>query len=165
MNCLKAIVASAAITISLMTFSAQAAEQQPKEAALRELFQLINLDALADQMFAQMLPAVFQQLRTMIPDLPERGFQILEEEFRDGFKQKTPELMSSAVQIYAERFSLAEIEVLAKFYRTPTGQKYIKELPAITQETIIFGQSWGAQIGEAAGQRAFERMVSEGLIE
>jgi len=104
-------------------------------------------------------------LRTMIPDLPERGFQILEEEFRDGFKKGTPELMSSAVQIYANRFSLNEIKVLAQFYRTPTGQKYIKELPTITQEMMSFGQSWGAQIGETAGQRAFERMASEGLIE
>ena len=105
------------------------------------------------------------QLRTMVPDLPERGYEIFQEEFLKVFAAGMPDYMTGMIEIYAARFSLAEIEYLAQFYATPTGQKYISELPALTQEVMTFGQQWGSRLGEQAGRQSMERMRDEGWIE
>ena len=159
-----AIIAAAAIMASLLALGAEAAEQRSKETALRDLIVLIKVDTLATQLFQQTIPTVIPTLRTAFPDLPERGFQIFEEELLKAFERGKPELMTEITRIYAKRFTLAEIEYLAQFYRTPIGQKYLSELPAITQEALAFGQEWGARLGKQAGQRRGERIADEGLM-
>ena len=81
-----------------------------------------------------------------------------------AFEGGKPELMAFVTQIYAARFTQAEIEDLTQFYRTPTGQKYLAELPALTQKAVAFGQQWGERLGKIAGQRWGERVTDEGLL-
>ncbi len=89
---LKSICATAAIIVitvimaSLLALSADAAEQRTKETALRDLMVLIKADALVTQLYQQTIPTVVLTLREAFPDLPERGYQIFEEELFKAFE-------------------------------------------------------------------------------
>jgi hypothetical protein len=159
-----AIIAITVIMASLLALSADAAEQRTKETALRDLMVLIKADALVTQLYQQTIPTVVPTLREAFPDLPERGYQIFEEELFKAFEGGKAELISQITQMYAKRFTLEEIEYLAQFYRTPIGQKYLSELPSITQEAVTFGQQWGARLGQQAGQEWGKRVTEEGLL-
>ena len=77
-----AIMASAVIMASFIAFGTEAADQRSKESALLELMELSKWDSLATQMVEQMMPTVVNEVRMAVPDLPERGYQIFEEELR-----------------------------------------------------------------------------------
>ncbi|MDA1357601.1 MAG: DUF2059 domain-containing protein [Proteobacteria bacterium] len=158
-------MASAVIMASFIAFGTEAADQRSKESALQELMELTKWDSLATQMVEQMMPTVVNEVRMAVPDLPERGYQIFEEELRKGFEHRMPDFSTAFIQIYAKRFTLSEIEYLTQFYRTPIGRKFVEELPAITLEATEFGQNLGAEVGALAGEIAYERMVKEGLVQ
>ena len=56
-------------------------------------------------------------------------------------------LVDSEVLIYDKHFSHQEIRGLIEFYRTPLGQKTLKELPAVVSESAQAGQKWGEDLG------------------
>lgn len=159
-----AIIATAVVMTLLLAFSAEAVEQRSKDDALRDLMILIKADTLASQIFQQTVPTIIPALQERFPDLPERGYRIFEEELFKAFEEGKAELLTFVTQVYAARFTQAEIEDLTKFYRTPTGQKILAELPAISQEAAAFGQQWGVRLGKVAGQRWGERVADEGLM-
>ena len=37
---------------------------------------------------------------------------------------------------------------IIEFYRTPVGQSVIAKMPAVTQDSIMVGQTWGISIAE-----------------
>lgn len=160
-----AITVSAVIMASIITFGTEAAEQRSKKSALQELLELTKWESLMTQLIEQTMPAAINEVRIVAPDLPERGYQIFEEELRKGFERRMPEFSTAFIQIYAKRFTLSEIEYLNQFYRTSIGRKYVEEFPAINLEAMTFGQKLGAQVGALASERAYERMVNEGLLE
>jgi hypothetical protein len=44
--------------------------------------------------------------------------------------------MKDAPAIYARHFTAQELRELAAFYRTPTGQKALKEMPQVMADTF-----------------------------
>jgi hypothetical protein len=58
--------------------------------------------------------------------------------------------------VYAKRFSEAEINEMLRFYRTPTGTKLVKELPGITQDL-------GTKLGSLLPERLPQIMKKHGI--
>lgn len=50
------------------------------------------------------------------------------------------ELYNEAVALYARYFTAQEMDQLAAFYRTPTGQKTLSVMPQLTMEAAKMGQ-------------------------
>jgi len=50
--------------------------------------------------------------------------------------------------VYAQRFTVEELEAVTDFYQSPTGQKFIEAMPALMQA--------GAQIGMKYSQKVIE---------
>jgi len=75
-------------------------------------------------------------------------------EFWDNFRSKVKgeDLVKLIVPIYDKHFSYQEIQGLIQFYGTPVGQKFIKTLPAISQESSEAGRKWGERIALEALQ-------------
>jgi uncharacterized protein len=46
------------------------------------------------------------------------------------------EVVQVEIQVYQRHFTKRDIEALVAFYSTPTGEKYIKETPAINEEVM-----------------------------
>jgi hypothetical protein len=58
--------------------------------------------------------------------------------------------------VYASRFSEAEINELGAFYKTPTGTKLVKELPAVTEDL-------GTKLGSLLPERLPALMKKHGI--
>jgi hypothetical protein len=46
------------------------------------------------------------------------------------------EILQSMVPVYQKHFTKGDVDHLVAFYSTPTGQKLIREMPAITAEAM-----------------------------
>jgi hypothetical protein len=83
--------------------------------------------------------------------------------FMDTFSQKfnaglPPTAVNDAiVAIYAKHFSMEDIQGLTKFYESPLGQKLVKEMPAVVQES----QQTGVEMDEAAALSILRGMQDE----
>lgn len=56
----------------------------------------------------------------------------------DDWMKKFPwdEMLQAMVPVYQKHFTKADVDALTAFYGTPTGQKVLRELPAITTEAM-----------------------------
>lgn len=109
-----------------------------KEAAIRHVMDLMGTSKLGDQITS----ATTTQVRTFtsrsIP--PDR-----QSEFMDKFSQKfkllvPPErINSAAIAIYANHFSMEDLQGIAQFYESPVGQRVTKVLPQVYQQSEAAG--------------------------
>jgi hypothetical protein len=49
------------------------------------------------------------------------------------------------------------------FYRTPTGQKMLAELPGLMSDGMRIGQQWGQAVAQVAVQRIQTRIKELGI--
>lgn len=120
--------------------SAPAAEKvdPAKEAAIRHLMEITEVSKEGDNITLAITNQVRSVMGRAIPadQLPK---------FMDTFTQKfTASAPSSAVTdaivpVYAKHFSLEDIQELTKFYETPLGQRLVKAMPDVAQESQMAG--------------------------
>ena len=80
---------------------------------------------------------------------------ILDTLFKRVLERKA-EALDLVAPLYAERFSVAELNEVIAFYKSPTGAKFISAQPQILQQSMAIGQVWGRRIGEEV-QREFQK--------
>lgn len=140
-----------AIAAALAALGAAApAHAQPdadKDAVVREIIRVTG----SAQMGAQMVSAMIGQLKQAFPQVPPE----LWDEFTKSLD--TTEAMDLMLPIYGKHFSLAELRELLAFYSTPLGQKLIREMPAVMQESTAIGGEWGRRKMEEIIRRLGEK--------
>jgi len=163
---MKKLVASLIFALAFAT-GAQAAGEQAKPAlnpatvaAVNKLLDSMNYRSMARQImqatFQQMQPGLAQIMETAINASPKLDAD-QKAEALERVKSKLPdvnsklqelftdpslieEMQAATVQVYARNFSVAEIEQLAAFYRTPLGKKILVRMPAIASESVAASQ-------------------------
>ncbi len=60
-------------------------------------------------------------------------------------------------------FTLDDIKALRAFYATPLGQKLIATLPAVTQQGMAAGQTWGQKIYQASITKHRPELEARGM--
>ena len=119
----------------------QAAADQPasKEDIERYLEVMHTRDLMKSMMdltSKQMRQIVHEQVQKT-PNLPpdfEEEMNKKSDEMLKNFPME--EFLQAMVPVYQKHFTKGDIEALVAFYSGPTGQKLLKELPAITQEAM-----------------------------
>jgi uncharacterized protein len=109
-----------------------------KEAAIRHLMEITQVSKEGDNITIAITNQVRNVMGRAIPadQLPK---------FMDTFSQKfTAGAPSSAVTdaivpVYAKHFSMEDIQELTKFYETPLGQRLVKAMPDVAQESQMAG--------------------------
>jgi hypothetical protein len=127
-----------------------------KEAAIRHLMDVTETAKLGDNINAFLTDRIRTIMsHNLTPDqLPK---------FMDTFSQKFASASSSTavtdamVPIYARAFSTEEIQEMTKFYESPVGQKMVKQLPKVTQES----QDAGVQIEQNAAMSVLDGMQDD----
>ncbi len=120
-------------------------------AVVEKLLEVMDIENLFTQTMDQMLALQIQQKPELLP---------LEATLR-AFLNKYmswQSLKADVVQMYAEAFTVNEVQALTDFYQSPVGQKALKRVPALMMR--------GGQIGAQRVQdnRAeLERMIQEAL--
>jgi len=91
----------------------------------------------ASAMSAPMHKMVHQQYlkdqAKLPPDFEARMNAIMDDMFQN---MPWDEMIDAMVPSYQKHFTKSEIDALTAFYGTPTGQKILKEMPAVTAEAM-----------------------------
>ncbi|HEX4075315.1 MAG TPA: DUF2059 domain-containing protein [Candidatus Acidoferrales bacterium] len=127
-----------------------------KEAAIRHLMDVTETSKLGDNINSFLTDRIRTIMsRSMAPDkLPK---------FMDSFTQKfsasspSSAVTDAMVPIYARAFTMEDIQEMTKFYESSVGQKMVKQLPQVTQES----QNTGVQIEQNAAMSVLDGMQEE----
>lgn len=102
------------------------------------------------QMSDQMLAASKQQGAKLPPDMNTKLIKVVSEAI------PYDEMIDWSAQLYADRFTLAELSKLRDFYRTPLGKKLAEAIPEMGGEV-------GQKIGTILPRRLPALMKKHGL--
>ena len=127
-----------------------------KEAAIRHLMDVTESSKLGDNINAALTDRIRAIMsRSLSADkLPK---------FMDSFSQKfnaaspSSAVTDALVPIYARAFTMEDIQEMTKFYESPVGQKMVKQLPQVTQES----QNTGVQIEQNAAMSVLDGMQDD----
>jgi hypothetical protein len=141
---------------------AQAQSPSPEaQAAAKELVETMRA---IDQM-KLIMPMILQQLKPAIaqgrPEV-ERDYDLALPLVLDAMGVRLGELVDAIAAVYATNFSVDELRQVTGFYRTPVGQKFLEKLPAITQQSLAIGQTFGQQLASDLRERMVEQLRKKG---
>ncbi len=97
------------------------------------------------EMMLKMMDAMTKPMHQMIHEQYEKDKDKLPADFEartnkliDDYLKKFPweEMLQAMVPVYQKHFTKGDMDHLVAFYSTPTGQKVLQELPAITGEAM-----------------------------
>ncbi|HXR17929.1 MAG TPA: DUF2059 domain-containing protein [Terriglobales bacterium] len=139
--------------------------QQPTDDSVApdkaDILQFLDMMHTKTQM-AQVLEGMEKQMRlgaeqgfkSKVPNATPEQLAKVDQLF-DGIFKPLPigEMMDALVPIYQKHLTKADLAAITAFYSSPTGQKVLKEMPAITSEAM--------QAGGEIGRRAFATRSQE----
>jgi uncharacterized protein len=134
-----------AILLSALCASVSFAQQNPSDApSSKEDIEKYLETMHARDLMKSTLDAVTQQMHQMIhdelkrqPNLPADFEARMEKMMDDMFKNfPTEDLLQAMIPAYQKHLTKGEVDALTAFYSTPTGQKILKEMPAMTAEAM-----------------------------
>lgn len=134
-----------ALLLSLLIFSSSLyAEQNTKQQKIDELINVMNMDAMVDSMYGQ----VEGMMKNMSAQM---GVKPSEQAIFDKYYADMTNVLKSEmswekmqpmmVNVYDKHFKEQEIADMLAFYKTETGQKILKKMPVVMQESMQMSQS------------------------
>lgn len=127
-----------------------------KEAAIRHLMDITQTVKLGDSIAAYLTGQVREGVSHTIP--PESLSKFMDT-FSERFSATTPGVAVSdaMVPIYANTFSMEDIEGLIQFYESPLGQRVVKALPDVVQKS----QTAGVEIEQTSALKVLRSMSDD----
>jgi hypothetical protein len=110
-----------------------------------------------------MVPTLVASLKRQAPTLTDDQLKSISESLTSEMKARLPKMLIANARIYAMHFSLAELNDIETFYRSPAGQKVIAENPKIMQETIPLGMAWGRESATEAMDQIIAKLRKDGV--
>ncbi|MFT7315571.1 MAG: hypothetical protein ACI9J5_003732 [Paraglaciecola sp.] len=126
----------------LFAFTVSAQDNQEQD-SLDELFELMNMDSMINNMYDQM--------ETMFAGV-ENNSEMSSEEvaINKKYRKQLTNIMKTEMswqamkvdlkQIYLQNFTENEIADMLVFYKSPTGQSVVRTMPVIMQDSMQLGQ-------------------------
>jgi uncharacterized protein len=101
------------------------------------------------EQFKAIMPVLIQNMKQAIvqgrPEV-EKQYDAMMPAFNESAQKRVNELTETLATIYASNFTADELQDLAAFYRTPTGQKFLARQAAIAQQSMAAGQQLGRAV-------------------
>lgn len=142
------------LVLSLLTSSAQAAPAKGDDVQRLEkariLMELSGSQALADQ---TLLAVTRQAEELMAHENPGREAEVtalVRDHFLPKARTALPDLTRGITGLYAAHFTLAELDQMIAFYRSPAGKKLVALSPTIIQQSMSLGQAWAEGVADRA---------------
>lgn len=116
--------------------------------------------------FDNVIPAFIEQAKGMfLPTNPDLGRQLNEvgDALRPEFQPRVNELIQSIAVSYAQRFSPEELRRILAFYQSADGQKLVRTIPAILEESFARSQQWSQVVTRDLVTRFREEFAKRGV--
>lgn len=113
------------------------------EAVLKPMFANVRQSMMSNERFAALFqnnPAAIKALEAFIVRQESRSIGTL--------RQTLPEMIEAMKHAYARRFTAAQLDEMTAFFRTPTGQVYIRQAATIMSDPDV--QQWQRNIMNAS---------------
>jgi hypothetical protein len=152
---------AASLVLALVSVVPAPAQAPDAVAVAKELMGVMHA---ADNVRA-MVPAIMQALKpALVQGRPEveRDYDVVLPMIADAMTSRIDEMLDQIAGVYARKFTVAEMREIIAFYSAPTGQKVVRELPAVMQESMAIGQRWGQQLGAEVHQRIIQELRKKG---
>lgn len=134
------------LVICLSFVKTDAAQQSPTDAPATKEDVQKYLDVMhSREMMTQMVEAMSKPMHQMIheqymkdKDKLPADFEARMNKMMDDTMKALPwdEMLQSMVPVYQKHLTKSDVDALVAFYGSPTGQKILRELPAITAEAM-----------------------------
>jgi hypothetical protein len=132
------------------TAPASAAEADARLAAVRRLMDTMGFAEVG----AQVVVGLEQHLvAMMLRDNPHREGEVREivrQFLIPEFVARIHEIEESLMRIWADAFTVEELDQLTAFYGSPLGRKAQAGRPQIAERTFALALAWGGRIGQEA---------------
>jgi uncharacterized protein len=127
-----------------------------KEAAIRHLMDLTQTSKMGDDFNRYVTNQVHEVLSQALP--PDRLSKLMET-FSAKLTVAMPAnaITDAAVPIYAEAFSMEDLQGLIQFYESPLGQRVVKTLPRVAQES----ERVGVQMEQRSAMKILQDMSTD----
>jgi uncharacterized protein len=133
--------------------------QQPSPAAVALARQVITIKG-ANSMTDPLVRGVIESVKnSLVPTNPNlmRELNDVATALHKELDGRSSEVLEQMAQAYAARFTEQDLKDLLVFYKTPLGQKFIKEEPLALEDGLKRAQQWA----EAFADTVMTRMRSE----
>jgi hypothetical protein len=158
---------AAMFALALAGMAAPAVAQQPpapSAASIALAKELITLKGAA-QMFNPIPAGVIMQVRNQLmqtntslqKDLDEVALKLAGE-----LNPRVSEILDNAAKLYATQFSEQELKDVLAFYKTPAGQKVIKQEPQVLDQSVRFADQWAQQLSQEVIDKMRTEMKKKG---
>jgi len=113
---------------------------QTKKESIKELFIVMQQDSIMDKMFNSMIPALMNQMQSEVPS--DSTAKVRSNEFMNSLIEVTKDISKKLldddmVVLYDKYFTQNEIKDYITFYKSPSGQKFIKATPDIQKDLMM----------------------------
>ncbi len=116
---------------SIMSYS------QTKQESIKNLFHVMQLDSIMDKTFSSMIPAMMSQMKSEDPLVNERSNEMMTTTMQTVKVMVKKMMDEDMVTVYDKYFSQNEINDYISFYKSPSGQKFIKATPDISKDLMV----------------------------
>jgi uncharacterized protein len=135
-------------------------EAHQEAAALTDL---IGVSKQSQQLIDLMRGQIIQLVMRAGNKSQDEATKIVDELLMPDFIAHQSELTNDIIDVWARAFTIDDLKALEVFYKTPLGQKLIQTLPAVTQQGVQAGQSWGQRVYQEAITKHKDELILRGL--
>ena len=111
------------------------------------------------------IPGVIESTKnSFLPTNPNLSRELNEvaAQLRKEYEAKKAELVYEVAIVYAKHFTEQELKELVAFYKSPLGQKMLKEEPVALDESFKRAQDWSIEFSDAVMGRFRTEMKKQG---
>lgn len=128
--------------------------------AARKLMEATGAIGMARQMIDGLEQQLVQIIAGANPGKEAQVRSLVTELLMPEFRARIGELEQPTLRIWADAFTVAEIEELLAFYATPIGRKTLSVMPQLSQQSSALGMAWGQRVAQDAITK-HERAIRE----
>ena len=158
---------AAAVIVAVMMLAAPAGAQSKADpvalAKAKELLQVSNLASMRDQMVALVQAQISNLVLAANPGQEDKIDQAMDDVIQPALKRRIPEYLDLAAGIYADHFTRAELEQLVSFYKSPVGQKLMREQGDLIPVMTKMSKEWVNRVGNEVLKGAADDFAKRGL--
>jgi hypothetical protein len=106
---------------------------------ISRMFNVMNIEAqtrqVMDQVMQQMRSMNREQMKKRRPEITDEELSRMDKESEEIAKSfPVDELLEDMIPVYQKHLSRADVDAIISFYSSPTGQKMLREMPAMMSE-------------------------------
>jgi hypothetical protein len=132
-------------------------------AKAKELLQVSNLIAMRDQMVSLVEAQIAALVLDSNPGEEDKVNRAVTDVIRPALKRRIPEYLDLAAGVYADHFTRAELDQLVSFYKSPLGQKLVREQGELIPAMTKMSKDWVNRVGNEVLKDAADDFAKRGL--